>query len=172
MKLEALLLGNSAIGRAVRRSPAMLETGRLVEERMIVAPADPAVAIHPFHAALLAGTVPLFLGALLSDIAYASSYEIQWSNFAAWLIVGGMVLAGFALLWALIELIRSRRGWRPATFVMLVVVFVLGLIDSFIHARDAFGSMPDGLVLSVVTALAAIAATGFGFASLRQGREA
>ena len=49
------------------------------------------LSIHPLHAALLAGTVPLFLGALLSDIAYARTYEIQWANFASWLIVGGLV---------------------------------------------------------------------------------
>lgn len=38
---------------------------------------------NPLHATLLAGTVPLFLGALLSDIAYYRSYHIQWSNFAS-----------------------------------------------------------------------------------------
>ena len=36
----------------------------------------------PLHATLLAGTVPLFLGALLSDIAYTQTYQIQWANFA------------------------------------------------------------------------------------------
>ena len=29
---------------------------------------------------LLAGTVPLFLGAALSDAAYARTYEIQWTS--------------------------------------------------------------------------------------------
>ena len=43
-------------------------------------------SLHPLHAILLAGTVPLFLGVLLSDIAYASSYEVQWKNFASWLM--------------------------------------------------------------------------------------
>lgn len=55
-------------------------------------------ALHPLHAVLLAGTIPLFLGALLCDLAYAASYEIQWSNFASWLIVGGLVFGGLALL--------------------------------------------------------------------------
>ena len=52
--------------------------------------------IHPLHAFLLAATVPLFLGALLSDAAYARTQEIQWTNFASWLIAGGLVpfLAG------------------------------------------------------------------------------
>ncbi|OSN62478.1 hypothetical protein BV349_04778 [Pseudomonas syringae pv. actinidiae] len=37
----------------------------------------------PLHATLLAGTVPLFLGALLSDIAYYQTFQIQWSNLCA-----------------------------------------------------------------------------------------
>lgn len=50
----------------------------------------PHRALHPIHVVLLAGIIPLFLGGLLSDIAYASSYEIQWNNFASWLIAGAL----------------------------------------------------------------------------------
>src|SRR3546814_6178832 len=66
-------------------------------------------AIGPFHAVFLAATTPLFLGALLSDIAYSKSYEIQWSNFASWLLVGAMVLASIALLCGIIEFFSGRR---------------------------------------------------------------
>lgn len=67
----------------------------------------------PLHALLLAGSVPLFLGALLSDIAYYNSYQIQWSNFAAWLIAGALLFCGLALLFALANLIRAeRKGGR------------------------------------------------------------
>jgi len=130
-----------------------------------------AGTIHPFHAVLLAATVPLFLGGLLSDLAYASSYQIQWSNFAAWLIAGGMVFTGFALLWAFVELLRAgRRGGRPlACFLLLLAVFGFGLVNSFIHARDAWGTMPTGLILSAIVAMLAIAATWIGFSSLRMG---
>lgn len=78
----------------------------------------PARAIQPFHAVLLAATIPLFLGGLLSDIAYTSTYQIQWSNFASWLIAGGVAFTGFALLWAFIDLIRAdrRRGGLSSTF--------------------------------------------------------
>src|SRR5690606_14347063 len=48
-------------------------------------------AIHPIHAVFLAGIIPLFAGALLSDIAYYRTYEIQWQNFASWLIAGGQI---------------------------------------------------------------------------------
>ena len=127
--------------------------------------------IHPFHAFLLAGTVPLFLGGLLSDLAYSASYEIQWKNFASWLIVGGLVFGGFALLWALIELIRAdRRGGRLLLyFLLLLAAWVLGFVNALVHAKDAWASMPAALILSVIVALLAVAATWLGFATLRNG---
>jgi len=127
--------------------------------------------LHPVHAILLAGTIPLFLGALLSDIAYSQSYEIQWKNFASWLIPGGLLFGGFALLWAAIELFRAdRRGQRPiAYFLVLLVAWVLGFINAFIHAKDAWASMPAALILSVIVAMLAIAATCLGFLTMRAG---
>lgn len=128
-------------------------------------------AIHPLHAILLASTVPLFLGALLSDYAYSATYHIQWSNFASWLLVGAMVFTGVALLWSLVSLLRAdgRKGAVLITFLLLLMVFVLGLIDAFVHARDAWGTMPEGLILSVIVTVLAIAATWAGFSTLRTG---
>src|SRR4051794_35836474 len=45
-------------------------------------------SLHPLHAFLLAGAVTLFVSALLSDIAYFNTAEIQWKNFTSWLQVG------------------------------------------------------------------------------------
>lgn len=128
-----------------------------------------ARSLHPLHAVLLAGSVPLFLGALFSDVAYASSYQVQWTNFASWLIVGGLVFSGFALLWALIELFRSdRRGGRALIyFVVLLGVWVLGLVDALVHAKDAWASMPAGLILSAIVAALAVWATWIGFSGYR-----
>src|SRR3546814_1130368 len=115
--------------------------------------------------------VPLFLGALLSDLAYSASYVVSWKNFASWLIVGGLVLGGFALLWALIELLRAdRRGGRPIIyFLLLLSAWILGLINALVHAKDAWASMPAALILSVIVAVLVIAATGLGFSTLRAG---
>jgi uncharacterized membrane protein len=44
--------------------------------------------LHPLHGLLLAFPVALFTFALLTDIAYLQTAEIQWSNFSSWLIVG------------------------------------------------------------------------------------
>jgi len=125
----------------------------------------------PLHAILLAGTVPLFLGALLSDITYFQTYQIQWSNFASWLIAGGLVFCGLAVLFALVNLIRAdRKAGRPVIYlVLLVVTFALGLVNAFEHAKDAFASMPSGLILSALTTLLIAVTAWLGLTSIRSG---
>lgn len=122
------------------------------------------------HTTLLAGTVPLFLGALLSDIAYFKNYQIQWSNFASWLIAGGLLFCGLALVFALANLIRARnkKGQPLAYFLLLLATFALGLINAFQHAKDAWAVMPSGLVLSVIVLLLSFASVWVGL-KLRSG---
>lgn len=128
-------------------------------------------ALHPLHAVLLAGTIPLFLGALLCDLAYAASYEIQWSNFASWLIVGGLVFGGLALLWAVIDLFRPLRRSRLALpyALLLLATWCLGFVNILIHARDAWAIIPAAPIVSAIVAVLAGVATAAGFAGFRQG---
>ena len=114
----------------------------------------------PLYSILLAGSVPLFLGVLLSDLAYSSTYEIQWKNFASWLLVGALVFAGFALLWGIVEFARRDRGDRRAILFLAVLLatWILGFINALVHAKDAWASMPAALILSVIVAVLAIAA--------------
>lgn len=124
----------------------------------------------PLHAIMLAGTVPLFLGALLSDITYFQTYQIQWSNFASWLIAGGLVFCGLAVLFALVNLIRDRKAGRPLVYlVLLVVTWALGLVNAFEHAKDAFATMPSGLILSALTTLLIGVTAWLGLTSVRTG---
>ena len=129
------------------------------------------ITLHPVHAILLAGTLPLFLGATLSDIAYATSYHIQWSNFASWLIAGALVFTGLALLCAIIGLFRTgRRDARALIYVLLLLAtWVLGFINALVHARDAWAMMPTGLILSVIVTALACAATAAGFCGQHTG---
>ncbi|MFN3387733.1 MAG: DUF2231 domain-containing protein [Allosphingosinicella sp.] len=126
-----------------------------------------ARAIHPVHAVLIAGTIPLFLGALLSDWAYSASYQIQWTNFASWLTVGALVFAGFALLWAVVDALRRRGGW--VYFVLVLLTFATGLLSALVHSKDAWGAMPEGFILSGVALLLALAANWAGFSGWRTG---
>lgn len=138
---------------------------------MTTLPAYYATRPGPLHSILLAGSVPLFLGALLSDIAYGQTYQIQWANFASWLIAGALVFSGFALLFALVNLLRAgRKSGRPAVyFLLLLAAWVLGLVNAFQHAKDAYAMMPTGLVLSAIVTLLALVATWIGLTNLRSG---
>lgn len=127
-------------------------------------------ALHPLNAVLLAGALALFLGALLSDIVYFRSYQIQWNNFSSWLLAGALVVGAFAFVAAIVELFRLRRRAWPAVYALLLLaVWILGFIDALVHARDAFATMPAGLVLSVIVVVLACVALWMAFAGMRAG---
>ncbi len=129
--------------------------------------------LHPLHAILLAFPLPLFLGALLSDLAYWTSFQIQWANFSSWLIAGGLLVGGFALLWALIDLARSRRGrrGRVALYVaVLLAMWVTGFVNALVHAKDAFAIMPEALYLSAIAATLALVAAWLGYSGFQSGK--
>jgi uncharacterized membrane protein len=114
----------------------------------------------------------LFLGGLFSDLAYSSSYEIQWTNFASWLIAGALVFAGLALAWALIDLLRADRAWRGRPlvyFFLLLAAWILGFVNALVHAKDAWAKMPEALTLSLIVSLLILGAAWLGFATLRRG---
>lgn len=127
--------------------------------------------LHPLHAALVAGAMVLFLGALLSDVAYFRSYQIQWNNFSSWLLAGGLVVAAFALLAAIVRLFRARRRVpSPLVYALLLLAaWVLGFIDALVHARDAYATMPTSLVLSVIVVVLAGAALLIALVNPRAG---
>jgi uncharacterized membrane protein len=125
--------------------------------------------LSSMHALLVFSALPLFLGALLSDWAYAASDQVQWTNFAAWLIAGGLVFAGFALLWAAIDHVRARapRDRRSAPYlVALLATFVLGFVNALVHAKDAWAAMPAGLWLSLLVLLLVLVAGALGASKL------
>jgi len=117
------------------------------------------------HAVFASSSVPLFLGALLSDWAYSGSYQIQWVNFAAWLIAGGLLIAGPALLWGAVDVLRSSadRHRRSLLYLtLLLATFVVGFINALIHGEDGWAAMPTGLILSAVVVVLAATASAVG----------
>lgn len=121
------------------------------------------------HTVIATAALPLFLGALLSDWAYSSSYQVQWTNFASWLTAGGLVFAGLALLWAAVDALRLRaaRQGRGAVYLLLLLgTVVIGFINALVHARDGWAVMPSGLILSAIVLLLAAAASVLGLMAL------
>lgn len=131
----------------------------------ITATAKPARSLHPLHAILLAFPFPLFLGTLISDLAYWKTFEIQWSNFAQWLNAGGLAAGSLALLWALVTAVRNRRfGKRPIFyFVALLAAWITGLVNALVHSQDAWAMMPEGLWWSSVSAVLAFITSWLGY---------
>lgn len=128
--------------------------------------------LHPLHAALLAFTIPLFVGGLISDLAYWSSFHVQWANFSSWLIAGGLFVGAFVVLWAAFGLFRRQtaQNRRPILyFVVLLAMWVLGFVNALVHAKDASATMPGGLYLSAITTLLAVVAVWIGFSGFRDG---
>ena len=124
------------------------------------------------HAVFALSCVPLFLGALLSDWAYFSSQQIQWVNFAAWLIAGGLLMAGPVLLWAAVDVLRSsvNRHRRGLVYLsLLLATVIVGFLNALVHGKDGWAAMPTGLILSAVVVVLAAAASAVGLAgSLRR----
>lgn len=134
-----------------------------------------ATFLHPLHAILLAFPVALFTGAVATDLTYLNTAIIQWSNFSSWLIAGGLLFGGLVLLWAIIALIKPRgaglRGRALLYLVLVALMWVVGLVNAFKHSSDAWSSVGTlGLVLSIVTALLALAAgwIGYGTSTTRE----
>lgn len=136
-------------------------------------PRASVLSLHPLHAILLAGSLPLFLGTLLSDWAYSSTYQVQWTNFASWLNAGALIFVGLALLWSIIDAFRAdnRSSSKWLLVGLLAVTFVVGFINSLVHAKDAWAAMPMGLVLSAIVLVLALASIWAGFWSRPGGEE-
>ena len=118
---------------------------------------------NPIHAILLGFPIALFSSALVTDIAYLRTAEIQWTNFSAWLISGALLFGGLVLAWALISLLLDLKGpgkRRSLIYVgVLAVMWTLGLVNAFKHSQDAWSSVGVfGLVLSILCTLLALAA--------------
>lgn len=127
---------------------------------------------HPVQVVLVVSTLPLFLGALLSDWAYSASFQVQWINFAAWLNAGALVFLGAALLWSVVAALQSRAQARRATWIFAGAIgatFVVGFIDALVHAKDAGATMPTGLYLSACVLILTVITIWLGFAEHRAG---
>jgi uncharacterized membrane protein len=120
------------------------------------------------HALLVFSAFSLFLGALLSNWAYWATEQVQWTNFAAWLTAGGLVFAGLALAWALLEHLARRRGRLALPYVLaLAAGWLVGLVNALVLAKDGWAAMPAALWLSAVVLLLIAVSGGLGVANLR-----
>ena len=130
------------------------------------------------HGILAAYPLVCFTGALLTDIAYANTAQMQWANFSVWLIAAGVIMALFAAVAGIVDALRARRRSVPrrtsaAHSVLTIVVLVVAIINGFIHSRDAWTSVvPTGLILSAVSAVLILITSWMGYSVGRSGQGA
>jgi uncharacterized membrane protein len=90
----------------------------------------------------------------------------MWETFSIWLLTAGLLVAPFAGLALLFDLVVRRRSFRPAWFPLLVGVVgaVLSIFNAFIHSRDGYTAVvPAGLTLSAIVAVTIVILGWYGW---------
>lgn len=116
---------------------------------------------------LLLFPIPIvcFAGAMITDIAYSTSAFLMWLHFSQWLIAAGLLFGALAAIVLLIEFFtdstirRTKFGW--AHLVAFFAALVVELFNAFVHTIDGWTAVvPDGMTLSALGTLLALAAVG------------
>lgn len=103
-----------------------------------------------------------FVAALIFDVVYANSADVLWLKSAAWLITFGLLLAilprfiNLAHVW-----IASKRDVPSAekwAFWLYLLGIAAAIVNAFVHSRDAYAAIPEGVWLSALTVLLIVAA--------------
>ena len=96
-----------------------------------------------------------FVGALIFDITCLFSSQVLWQKSASWLITLGLL---FAIIPRFINLVQVWTGpHRPAfgairvNFWLNLAGIIAAIFNAFVHSRDAYGIVPQNVVLSVIT---------------------
>ena len=136
-------------------------------------PRSAATVARPIHPMLVPFPVVCFFGALLTDLAYWQTADMQWANFSVWLLTAGLVMAGFAVVAALVDAVRARRMRTVRTIWLrvlgAVVAVALSVVNAFVHSRDAYTSvMPTGLALSSLVVLVLLLSGCLGWSMVRR----
>src|SRR5712675_3151491 len=106
---------------------------------------------RPIHRMLVSFSAAYFAGALVTDLVYWQMPDVMWERFSIWLITAGLVVAGFAVVAYMIDLLAGRQLDRPVLprVVGYALALLLALINAFVHSRDGYTAVvPAGLTLS------------------------
>ena len=117
----------------------------------------------PIYLLLFPIPIVCFLGALVTDVTYASSAFLMWLHFSEWLIAAGLAFGALAALALLIEFFAShaiRRGAPGWTLLMtFYAALIVELFNAFVHTIDGWTAVvPTGMILSIGGAILALAA--------------
>jgi uncharacterized membrane protein len=110
---------------------------------------------HPLHPRLIGSGAMLLIAAFATDVIYAKTLLFQWDNFSVWLLTCGLLLAAFAGVALVLDILLhrvARIDWER--FAGFAVAALLSLLNAFVHSRDAYTAVvPQGIVLSASVAI-------------------
>lgn len=128
---------------------------------------------YPVLWVLTSFPIACFTCALLTDIAYAQTANMMWTDFSAWLLAVGMASGVIAAIAGLVSWRSSRRsgGSRSVWIIALgsLLTLIIAFINNLVHSRDAWTSVvPTGLMLSVATVIVLLATAWFASGASRR----
>lgn len=134
-----------------------------------------AIGRHPIHPMLVPLPIGFLVGALLSDIAYASTADAFWARASFWLLIGGIVTGLAAGLLGSIDLLgiprakNLRIAWLHGLGNVLAIL-VAGVNVAFRWVDAVTPIVGTGLFLSAIVTVILLA-TGWlgGELSYRHG---
>jgi uncharacterized membrane protein len=128
---------------------------------------------RPVHSMPAWFSAAYFAGALVTDVVYWQMPDVLWERFSIWLIVAGLVMAGFAVVTYLIDLAGGRQIDRPAwpRMVGYTLAALLSLVNAFVHSRDGYTAVvPTGLMLSGLVVVVLLLTAWVGMALTNRHR--
>ena len=95
------------------------------------------------------------VAALVFDVIYLRSANIQWDKGAAWLITIGLFFAIVPRLINLVQVWITSRNTASSTdlleFWLNLFAIIAAIFNAFVHTRDAYAVVPAGVWLSIAT---------------------
>jgi uncharacterized membrane protein len=116
---------------------------------------------------LVAIPITCFGGTLITDIVYAQTANMLWSDMSDWLLTAGLIVSFFAVIAGVIDFLGDRRV-RALRQVWIHglgngLALILAIWNAFVHTRDAYTSVvPTGLILSALVVLILLVTTWYG----------
>jgi uncharacterized membrane protein len=122
-----------------------------------VVPSKAAIFGHPLHPMLVPFPIAFLVGALASDLAFASTSDPFWARASLWLVLAGLVMGSVAAIAGLTDFLGDARVRSHAAawvhFGGNGLALLLTLWSVLHRWADPAGSvLPLGLILSIVVA--------------------
>ena len=114
---------------------------------------------RPLHPGLIAAGSTLLIATFASDLLYWRTLLFQWNNVAGWLLAAGLIVAAFAAIAFIVDVVIARGGriaWLR--LAALAAAAILGVLNAFVHSRDGYTAVvPEGIILSAIVTVILIA---------------